>query len=46
MKGTIEPGRLADLVVLEGDPFEAPERIKDMRVHMTIFNGEVVYQRG
>ncbi len=42
-KGTIEPGKLADLVVLEQDPFKAPDRLKDMQVHMTIFDGEIVY---
>ncbi len=46
VKGTVEPGRLADLVVLEKDPFKAHERIEDIPVYMTIFDGEVVYQRG
>lgn len=45
VKGTVEPGRLADLVVLEKDPFQVPEKIENIPVHMTIFNGEVVYER-
>lgn len=45
VKGTVEPGRLADLVVLEKDPFKVPERIEAIRVHMTIFNGKVIYER-
>ena len=44
-KGTITPGKLADLVVLSEDLFRvSPERIKDVRVVMTIVGGKVVYQ--
>jgi len=43
-KGTLEVGKLADLVMLDGDPFKEPEAIVDMSVQMTIFNGEVVYE--
>ncbi len=45
-KGTIAPGMLADLVILDGDPFREPDGIKDMGVMVTIFNGKVVHQRG
>jgi predicted amidohydrolase YtcJ len=46
MKGTITPGKLADLVVLNGDPTVLPvDEFKDLRVEMTILNGEVVYRR-
>jgi len=42
--GSIEPGKLADLVVLDGDPFtEPPERIRELRVWMTILGGEPVF---
>jgi predicted amidohydrolase YtcJ len=45
-KGSIEPGKLADLVVLDQDLFKiAPEGIKDARVAMTIAGGRVVYDR-
>jgi len=45
-KGSIEPGKLADLVVLNGDPTELPtDEIKDIEVEMTILNGEVVWDR-
>jgi predicted amidohydrolase YtcJ len=45
VKGTIEPGKVADLVVLGKDPFRVPDRIEDIQVQMTIFDGEVVYRR-
>ncbi len=45
MKGTVEPGKLADLVVLEKDPLEVPTRIEDIPVHMTVLGGEIVYKR-
>jgi predicted amidohydrolase YtcJ len=45
-KGTLERGMLADMVVLSTDIFEAPpERLLDARVEMTIFDGQVVYNR-
>jgi predicted amidohydrolase YtcJ len=44
IKGSITPGKLADLVLLNGDPTELPvEAIKDIHVEMTILNGEVVW---
>ena len=44
IKGSITPGKLADLVLLNGDPTELPvEAIKDIQVEMTILNGEVVW---
>jgi predicted amidohydrolase YtcJ len=43
IKGSIEPGKLADLVVLSDDIFSIdPVKIADAKVWMTIFNGEVV----
>jgi predicted amidohydrolase YtcJ len=42
--GTIEAGKAADLVVLEGDPFEEGST-EGMRVDMTFVDGEVVYER-
>jgi predicted amidohydrolase YtcJ len=44
LKGSISPGKLADLAVLSGDPLRAPvERLTDLKVEMTIVNGLVVY---
>ena len=44
-KGTLEVGKLADIAVLAEDPFEiAPEKIKDLKVEMTLVGGEIKYQ--
>ena len=42
--GSIEEGKYADFVLLDGNPIEKPDRIKDMNVEMTILEGNVVYQ--
>ncbi len=46
VKGKIEPGMLADLVVLDEDPLVHPERIEERRVEMTFVGGELVYEEG
>jgi predicted amidohydrolase YtcJ len=44
--GSIEPGKLADLVVLDRDPFEHPvAEIADARVDLTFVEGEKVFER-
>jgi hypothetical protein len=44
-KGTIEPGKLADLVVLQDDPFAVPaERWLDIKVERTMLGGRWVYE--
>jgi len=46
-KGSIAPGKLADIVILETDIASVkPEEIKDIRVETVILGGEVAYQRG
>jgi predicted amidohydrolase YtcJ len=47
IKGSIEPGKLADLTVLSEDIYDvAPERIKDIAVDYSIVNGSLAYARG
>jgi predicted amidohydrolase YtcJ len=45
LKGTLEPGKLADMVVLSNDIFTMPpEEIRNTRVAMTVVDGQVVYE--
>jgi predicted amidohydrolase YtcJ len=45
-KGSIEPCKLADLVVLDRDILTvSSEEIKGIRVLMTIVDGKIVYRR-
>ena len=44
-KGTLEPGKLADIVVLDRDPFAvAPQELKELNVTLTVVGGEIVYE--
>ncbi len=46
IKGSIEVGKLADLVVLSDDIFTIdPIKIKDVQVEMTVFDGEIIYKK-
>ena len=46
IKGSIEPGKLADLVVLSEDILSCqPEYIKDIKVDITMIDGQIVYER-
>jgi predicted amidohydrolase YtcJ len=48
-KGSIEPGKVADLVVLDRDLVQAvasdPHEITSIGVDLTVFDGEVVHER-
>jgi predicted amidohydrolase YtcJ len=45
-KGSIVPGKLADLVILSDDPTNVePEEIKEIQVLTTIIDGKVVWER-
>ena len=45
-KGSITPGKLADLVILSGDIFNIDlKEIDKVKVVMTIIDGRVVYER-
>jgi predicted amidohydrolase YtcJ len=46
IKGSIEPGKLADLVVLSENIFQvSDEDLFNVQVDMTVFGGEIVYER-
>jgi predicted amidohydrolase YtcJ len=47
VKGSIEVGKYADLTVLSHNPLKVrPEKIKDIRVEMTIVDGKIIYLSG
>lgn len=44
-KGTLSPGKKADLVILDQDPLKVPlENLKDIKVLETIKEGETIYR--
>jgi predicted amidohydrolase YtcJ len=44
--GSIEVGKLADLVVLDRNLFGIAENsINQTKIMMTVFDGEIIYQR-
>jgi predicted amidohydrolase YtcJ len=46
MKGSIEPGKLADLIVVSDNPLTVTvDYIKDIKVEMTIIDGKIVYKK-
>ncbi len=45
LKGSLEEGKLADVVILDQNLFEiSPEKILDTKVVMTVLDGEIVYK--
>lgn len=46
IKGSLIPGKLADITILETDIRKtAPEKIKEVKVEYTILGGKIVYQK-
>jgi predicted amidohydrolase YtcJ len=47
IKGSISPGKVADIIMLDEDPFGVDAAcLKDIRVRMTILNGRIVWKNG
>ena len=47
IKGSLEPGKLADLIVLSHDPLTCPENdIKDITSELTMVDGRIVHDTG
>jgi predicted amidohydrolase YtcJ len=44
-RGSIEPGKFADLVVLTGDPLADPDALRALVVEKTLIGGVVVFAR-
>lgn len=44
-RGSLEPGKYADLVVLSGDPRENPLELRDLQVERTVIGGATVFQK-
>ncbi len=46
MKGSIEVGKLADIVVVSEDPLSVPpDRLLDLRCEMTVVDGKIAFRR-
>jgi predicted amidohydrolase YtcJ len=46
-RGSLEPGKLADLVILDKNPLKVPPMaIKDIKVVETVKEGKTIYKRG
>jgi predicted amidohydrolase YtcJ len=46
IKGNLAPGMLADLVVLDRDPYHTPPAdLQDLKVHLTMVGGRVAFER-
>ncbi len=43
-RGSLEPGKYADLVVLSGSPLENPMAMRDLQVERTVIGGATVFQ--
>ena len=46
IKGTIAPGYVADMIVLDGNPVELePEKLLKLSVKLTVIGGKIVWRK-
>jgi len=43
-RGSLEPGKYADLVVLSGNPLDEPMAMRELQVERTVIGGATIYQ--
>ncbi|NBK26530.1 MAG: amidohydrolase, partial [Spirochaetia bacterium] len=44
--GSLQTGKLADVIILDRDLFQvSPEEIRDTKVMTTVFDGKIIYQK-
>ena len=44
-RGSLEPGKYADLVVLSGNPLENPMGLRELEVEQTVVGGATIYRK-
>ena len=44
-RGSLEPGKYADLVVLSGNPVDDPMGLRELQVERTLVGGATIYRR-
>jgi predicted amidohydrolase YtcJ len=44
-RGSLEPGKYADLIVLSGNPLDDPMSMRELEVEQTIIGGATIYRR-
>jgi predicted amidohydrolase YtcJ len=43
--GSLEPGKLADMIVLSGNPLDDPMALRELKVERTLVGGATIYRR-
>jgi predicted amidohydrolase YtcJ len=44
-RGSLEPGKLADMIVLSGSPLDDPMAMRELKVERTLIGGATIYRR-
>lgn len=43
--GSLEPGKLADMIVLSGNPLDDPMAMRELKIERTLVGGATIYRR-